>query len=248
MDLGKTLGKNVVLAGNCDGFIGNRMLQYYTGEAECLMEQGATPEQIDRVAEKFGMPMGPISMRDMSGLDIGVLVRKERLKTLPPGECFSPILERLVEQGRCGMKTGKGFYRYEGRDKSPDLETTQIIEDVANELGIERRTFTDEEIEFRLFAPLVNEGPRRSKTVRRCAPAISMSPGSTDTVFLRTGAGRCSGVSRWDWTRSTTRRWRRRNGTAHAGHLASFWSDWRRKAKGGRTPEGARCHLHEKRR
>lgn len=160
MGLGKTLGKNVVLAGNCDGFIGNRMLQYYTGEAEFLMEQGATPEQIDRVAEKFGMPMGPISMRDMSGLDIGVLVRKERLKTLPPGERFSPILERLVERGRCGMKTGKGFYRYEGRDKSPDPETTQIIEDVANELGIERRSFTDEEIEFRLFAPLVNEGAK----------------------------------------------------------------------------------------
>ncbi len=160
MALGKRLGKNVVLAGNCDGFIGNRMLQYYTGEAEFLMEQGAKPEQIDRVAEKFGMPMGPISMRDMSGIDIGVLVRKERIKSLPPGERFSPIIERLVELGRCGMKTGKGFYRYEGRDKFPDPETTRIIEDVAREFGVERRTFTDEEIEFRLFAPLVNEGAK----------------------------------------------------------------------------------------
>jgi len=160
MALGKTLGKNAVLAGNCDGFIGNRMLQYYTGEAEFLMEQGATPEQIDRVAEMFGMPMGPISMRDMSGLDIGVLVRQERKKTLPEGERFSPILERLVERGRCGLKTGKGFYRYEDRDKFPDPETTQIIEAVAHEFGIERRTFTDEEIAFRLFAPLVNEGAK----------------------------------------------------------------------------------------
>jgi len=160
MALGKTLGKNVVLAGNCDGFIGNRMLQYYTGEAEFLMEQGATPEQIDRVAEAFGMPMGPISMRDMSGLDVGVLVRQARKATLPPGERFSPILERLVERGRHGMKTGKGFYRYEGRKKFPDPETTDIVEEVARELGVERRSFTDEEIEFRLFAPLVNEGAK----------------------------------------------------------------------------------------
>jgi len=160
MALGKTLGKNVVLAGNCDGFIGNRMLQYYTGEAEFLMEQGATPEQIDRVAEKFGMPMGPISMRDMSGLDVGVLVREARKATLPAGERFSPILERLVERGRNGMKAGKGFYRYEGRDKFPDPETTEIVEETARELGIERRSFTDEEIEFRLFAPLVNEGAK----------------------------------------------------------------------------------------
>jgi 3-hydroxyacyl-CoA dehydrogenase len=160
MALGKTLGKNVVLAGNCDGFIGNRMLQYYTGEAEFLMEQGATPEQIDRVAEAFGMPIGPIAMRDMSGLDVGMMVRETRKSTLPEGERFSPILERLVERGRLGMKSGKGFYRYEGRQKFPDPETKQIIEDAARELGIERRDFADEEIEFRLFAPLVNEGAK----------------------------------------------------------------------------------------
>ncbi|WP_310226753.1 3-hydroxyacyl-CoA dehydrogenase NAD-binding domain-containing protein [Sphingobium xenophagum] len=160
MALGKTLGKNVVLARNCDGFIGNRMLQYYTGEAEFLLEQGATPEQIDRVAMAFGMPMGPMAMRDMSGLDVGVLVREARRASLPPDERFSPILARLVDGGRLGMKTGKGFYRYEGRDKFPDPETAAIIEDVARELGIERREFSDEEIEFRLFAPLVNEGAK----------------------------------------------------------------------------------------
>jgi 3-hydroxyacyl-CoA dehydrogenase len=160
MALGKTLGKNVVLAGNCDGFIGNRMLQYYTGEAEFLLEQGATPEQIDRVAEQFGMPMGPISMRDMSGLDVGVLVREARKAKLPAGERFSPILERLVERGRHGMKTGKGFYRYEGREKHADPDAIAIIEQISRELGIERRSFTDEEIQFRLFAPLVNEGAK----------------------------------------------------------------------------------------
>lgn len=154
MELGKKLGKIVVLAGNCDGFIGNRMLQYYTGEAEFMLEQGASPEQIDRVAE------GPISMRDMSGLDIGVLVRKVRVKTLPSGERMSPILERLAEAGRLGMKSGKGFYRYESREKFPDPEATAIFESVAADFGIVRRSFADEEVEARLFAPLVNEGAK----------------------------------------------------------------------------------------
>ncbi|MEO5598548.1 MAG: 3-hydroxyacyl-CoA dehydrogenase NAD-binding domain-containing protein [Novosphingobium sp.] len=160
MALGKTIGKVVILAGNCDGFVGNRMLQYYTGEAEFMLEQGATPEQIDRVAMAFGMPMGPISMRDMSGLDVGVLIRKERAGSLPEGERMSPILERLVEAGRLGMKSGAGFYRYEGRDKFPDPEAIRIIESVSAEYGITRREFSDEEVRDRLFMPLVNEGAK----------------------------------------------------------------------------------------
>jgi 3-hydroxyacyl-CoA dehydrogenase len=160
MALGKQLGKVTVLAGNCDGFIGNRMLQYYTGQSEFLLEQGATPEQIDRVATDFGMAMGPCSMRDMTGMDVGVLVRNERAKTLPQGERFSPIMHRLVEAGRCGQKTGKGFYRYEGREKSPDPEAMAIIEAVSRELGITRREFSDEEVRDRLFLPLVNEGAK----------------------------------------------------------------------------------------
>jgi len=104
------------------------------------MEQGATPEQIVRVAEAFGMPIRPIAMRDMSGLDVGMMVRETRKATLPEGERFSPSLQRLVERGRLGMKSGQGFYRYEGRQKFPDPETTQIIADAARELGIERPT------------------------------------------------------------------------------------------------------------
>jgi 3-hydroxyacyl-CoA dehydrogenase len=149
-----------VLAGNCDGFIGNRMLQYYTSQSEFLMEQGASPEQIDRVAEAFGMPMGPVSMRDMTGMDVGLLVRKEREKSLPEGERFSPILERIVAAGRIGMKVGKGFYRYEGREKFADPETIAIIAGVAKDLGIEQRGFTDEEVRDQLFMPLVNEGAK----------------------------------------------------------------------------------------
>jgi 3-hydroxyacyl-CoA dehydrogenase len=158
MALGKTLGKIPVLAGNCDGFIGNRMLMYYMAEAEFLLEEGATPEQIDRVMEGFGFAMGPLAMRDLAGNDVGFLIRKGR--TLPADERWSPILERLFAQGRLGQKSGKGFYRYEGRTRIPDPEVISLIEGVSRELGIRRRDIPDEEILDRLLHPLVNEGAR----------------------------------------------------------------------------------------
>lgn len=160
MELGGRIGKVVALAGNCDGFIGNRMLQYYSAMSEFLMEQGATPEQIDRVAVAFGMPMGSPSMRDLTGMDTALLVRKAREASLPPGERFSPILERMVAAGRIGQKVGKGFYRYEGREKFADPEVLDIIAGVARDLGIRQRTFSDEEVRDRLFMPLVNEGAK----------------------------------------------------------------------------------------
>ena len=162
MALGRALGKVTVLAGNCDGFIANRMLQFYTGEAEYLLEEGATPEQIDRVAQAFGMPMGPLAMGDLAGIDVGVLIRREREKagTLPPGERLSPISGRLFDAGRLGQKTGKGYYRYEGRDKHADPEVTAIIEQASRDAGITRRAVPDEEIEERLFMPIVNEGAK----------------------------------------------------------------------------------------
>ncbi|HVN45168.1 MAG TPA: 3-hydroxyacyl-CoA dehydrogenase NAD-binding domain-containing protein [Steroidobacteraceae bacterium] len=158
MALGKTLGKIPVLAGNCDGFIGNRMLMFYGSESEFLLEEGATPEQIDRVMEGFGFAMGPLAVRDLAGNDVGFLIRKGR--RLPADERWSPILERIVAAGRLGQKSGKGFYRYEGRTRSVDPEVTSIIEGVSRELGIHRRTIPDEEILERLLHPLVNEGAR----------------------------------------------------------------------------------------
>ena len=158
MGLGKTLGKVAVLAGNCDGFIGNRMLGFYGLEAEFLLEEGATPGQIDRVIEGFGFAMGPLAVRDLAGNDIGFMIRKSR--KLPADERYSPILERLVAQGRLGQKTGKGFYRYEGRTRIPDPEVTTLIEGVSRDLKIQRRQIADQEILDRLLHPLVNEGAR----------------------------------------------------------------------------------------
>jgi 3-hydroxyacyl-CoA dehydrogenase len=158
MALGRTLGKVTVLAGNCDGFIGNRMLMFYGSEAEFLLEEGATPEQIDGVMEAFGFAMGPLAVRDLAGNDVGFLIRKGR--KLPPDERWSLILERLVAEGRLGQKAGKGFYRYEGRRRIPDPQVLSIIEAVSRERGIERREIPDEEIVERLLHPLVNEGAR----------------------------------------------------------------------------------------
>jgi 3-hydroxyacyl-CoA dehydrogenase len=167
-----------VLAGNCDGFIGNRMLQYYTGEAEFLLEQGASPEQIDRAAMAFGMAMGPCSMRDLTGMDVAFLVRTQRAKTLPEGERFSPIMQRMFEAGRLGQKTGKGYYRYDGRTKSADPEAMALITEISRELGIERRVFTDEEVGERLFVPLVNEGAKILEE------GIAIRASDIDTVWV----------------------------------------------------------------
>jgi 3-hydroxyacyl-CoA dehydrogenase len=158
MALGKTLNKVAVLAGNCDGFIGNRMLQFYSGEAEFLLEEGATPEQIDRVMEGFGFAMGPLAVRDLAGNDVGYLIRKSR--RIPADERFSPILQKLYEAGRLGQKTAKGFYRYEGRTRLADPEVMALIEGVSRDLGITRRAIADQEILDRLLHPLVNEGAK----------------------------------------------------------------------------------------
>ena len=160
MELGKTIDKVVVLAGNCEGFIGNRMFQFYNYAWEYLLEEGATPEQIDRVALDFGMAMGPVAVRDLTGLDVTALIRKVRAPTLPKEERISPILERLLASGRKGQKSGAGFYRYEGRKAVSDPEVTRVAEQVAAEFGITRREVADEEIMARMLAPLVNEGAK----------------------------------------------------------------------------------------
>ena len=176
MALGTRLGKVPVLAGNCDGFIGNRMLMYYGAEAEFLLEQGATPEQIDRVIEGFGFAMGPLAVRDLAGNDVGLLIRKGR--RLPPDERWSPILERLVEAGRLGQKAGRGYYRYEGRARLPDPGVMELIEGVSRELGITRRPIADEEILASLLHPLVNEG------ARLLAEGIAQRASDIDVVYV----------------------------------------------------------------
>ena len=162
MKLSKKLGKVGVLVGVCDGFVGNRMLYAYRRQADFLLEEGALPEQIDRVIYDFGLPMGPYQMADLAGLDVSWRVRKAQAPTRPAHLRYSPIADRICEQGRYGQKTGAGWYRYEegSRTPIPDPAIHELIAGVSAELGITRRAIGDDEIVPRCLYPLVNEGAK----------------------------------------------------------------------------------------
>jgi 3-hydroxyacyl-CoA dehydrogenase len=158
MKLGRDIGKISAYAGNCDGFVANRSRIPFNLEQGLMIEEGALPEQVDKVMVDFGYPVGPFAVNDMSGLDISYDTRKRRAAA-DPNYRGLPITDRLVELGRLGQKTGKGWYRYEKGDRSPivDPETHRIIKEVAAEKGFAQRAFTDEEVLRRLLFSSVNE-------------------------------------------------------------------------------------------
>jgi 3-hydroxyacyl-CoA dehydrogenase len=160
MKLAKTIRKVGVLVGVCFGFVGNRMIEVYGREANRLMLEGATPEQVDRVIMQLGMPMGPFTMGDMAGLDIGYFVRQSRKAFIEHDPSYCVVADELVEAGRAGLKVGKGVYLYEpgNRKPIPDPEVLEIAARKAKELGIEQREITDQEILERCIYPLINEG------------------------------------------------------------------------------------------
>jgi 3-hydroxyacyl-CoA dehydrogenase len=164
MQLARQIGKVAVVSGVCYGFIGNRMMGNYRRQAGFLMLEGARPEQIDRVIYDFGMPMGPLAMGDLAGMDIGVKARAERRLngTYPTDERCGRIEDMLVGMGRCGQKTSAGVYHYEpgSRTPIPDPEVHALIDREAGRLGIEQRDISDEEIVMRCIYPLINTGAR----------------------------------------------------------------------------------------
>src|SRR6266852_4216664 len=161
MALGRKIGKVSGLAGNCDGFVANRSRAPFSMEMSILVEEGALPEQIEKVMVDFGYPIGPFATSDLSGLDIGYDTRKRRAAQYPNYR-KQPIADRIVEAGRLGQKNGKGWYRYEPGDRTPypDPEVTRIIKDTAAEMGVPQREFTDDEILKRLLFASVNEACR----------------------------------------------------------------------------------------
>ncbi len=158
----RRLGKVGVVVGNAFGFVGNRMMFPYMYEAQFLAEEGATPERIDRVLTEWGMAMGIFAVDDLGGLDVAWRVRHEVGQFDHPGARKPLVSDALVEMNRLGQKTGKGWYRYEPGDRKPipDPEVLQIIERVATDAGIRRRTIGDEEIFERTMYALINEGAR----------------------------------------------------------------------------------------
>jgi 3-hydroxyacyl-CoA dehydrogenase len=162
MGLAKTLGKIGVLVGNCRGFVGNRMFHPYQREAQFLLEEGATVEQVDAALTDFGMAMGPLAVGDLAGLDVGWRIRKEYRHLEPAGRRVPLVADRLCEMGRYGQKTGAGWYRYPEGSRAPvaDQEVRRLIEELARGAGIARRTIAPEEIVERTVYALVNEGAR----------------------------------------------------------------------------------------
>src|SRR3954453_7013513 len=161
MALGKKIKKTTVVSGVCDGFIGNRMIEQYSRQAGFLLEEGATPEQVDKAVEKFGFAMGPFRMGDLAGNDVGWYIRKRRYLEKPHMR-YSKTADLLCEMGRFGQKTNAGWYDYQTRkrDAIPSKVVTDMIEKHRSELGITPRKISDEEIVQRLVYALVNEGAR----------------------------------------------------------------------------------------
>ena len=158
----RKLGKVGVVVGVCDSFAANRMLYPYVRQAQFLIEEGAFPEQVDRVIYEFGFPMGPFGLGDLAGLDVGWRVRQHREPMRPKDLRYSAIADSLYEMGRYGQKTRGGWYRYEegSRTPIPDAEVADLIVSTSEALGIERREISDEEILERCMYPLINEGAR----------------------------------------------------------------------------------------
>lgn len=158
MQLGKRLKKVPVVVGVCDGFVGNRMIFQYGRQAEFLLEEGATPAQVDRALRAFGMAMGPLAVRDLSGLDISHAIRSRQRPNLKPGQTLPTVLDHLIAAGMLGQKTGTGFYHYgEGRAVQDNPALPAILERAAAERGITRAPVSDEEIVERCVFALINE-------------------------------------------------------------------------------------------
>jgi 3-hydroxyacyl-CoA dehydrogenase len=183
MKLGKTIKKLPVVSGVCDGFIGNRMLEKYVQQSLFLLDEGASPQQIDGALAKWGMAMGPFTMYDMAGNDIGFEIRKRRAKERPDF-VYGKFADRIAEKGWFGQKTGRGWYRYEpgSRKPIPDAEVDQMLAAYRKDMGYKPRQISDDEIVERCIYALANEGAHILEE------GIALRASDIDMVYL-TGYG-----------------------------------------------------------
>jgi 3-hydroxyacyl-CoA dehydrogenase len=179
MAISKALKKVGVLVRNGFGFVGNRMMFPYMYEAQFLVEEGSTPEAVDKALTNFGMAMGIFSVDDLGGLDVAWRVRQEQRQFDRPGLRKPLASDKLVELGRLGQKTSKGWYLYdENRKQTPDPEAIEIVRKVAADAGIPQRTFTEEEIVERTVYGLINEGAKVLED------GTALRPVDIDVIYL----------------------------------------------------------------
>jgi 3-hydroxyacyl-CoA dehydrogenase len=183
LKLAKVLKKLPVVSGVCDGFIGNRMLEKYVQQSLFLLEEGATPQQVDRALQDWGLAMGPFTMYDMAGGDIGWEIRKRRAAERPD-MVYSKFADRLCEKGWFGQKSGRGWYRYEpgSRKPLPDPEVERMLAGYRQEIGVTPRAISDGEIVERCLYALANEGAQLLEE------GIALRASDIDMVYV-TGYG-----------------------------------------------------------
>jgi len=160
--VGKAINKVGVVVGVCDGFVGNRMIHRYLAQAQYMLEEGALPHEVDDPIYALGFAMGPLTMSDLAGLDVGWRIRQGKglPARLPPGERYCEIADSICEMGRFGQKTGAGFYRYDAttRERQRDADIERLIIEHSRAKGITRRTIEPTEVVERLMYALINEG------------------------------------------------------------------------------------------
>ncbi|MDB5998795.1 MAG: 3-hydroxyacyl-CoA dehydrogenase [Rhizobacter sp.] len=179
-ELAKRLGKVPVRAGVCDGFIGNRVLAVYRQAADYMVEDGASPWQIDKALRDFGFAMGPYQVADLAGNDIGWATRKRRAATRDPRARYVHVADRICERGWFGQKTGRGYYVYApgSRTSEPNPDVDAILAEERAKAGGSVRSFTDAEIVDRYMAATINEG------ANVLHEGIAMRPLDVDAVFI----------------------------------------------------------------
>ncbi len=178
MALGKTLGKVAVAAGVGEGFIGNRIFAHYRRHAEYLLEDGASPREIDQALEDYGFAMGPFAVADLSGLDIAWAMRRRRTATRDPSERYVAIPDLFCEAGRLGRKTGAGWYSYGAGEPVLDDDAVTLIETGRRQAGAKPRAFAPDQIRRRLLAVMANEAAKVLEA------GVAARAGDIDLVFV----------------------------------------------------------------
>ena len=158
--LAKRIRKQPVIAGVCDGFIGNRLFAHWRLQTDFALEDGALPHEVDAALEAWGLAMGPFAVGDLSGLDIGWSNRKRLAPTRNPAARYVPIADWICELGRYGQKTGAGWYLHKDGKREIDPVVTALVEKASAARGITRKPVSAERIQLRVLAAMANEGAK----------------------------------------------------------------------------------------
>jgi 3-hydroxyacyl-CoA dehydrogenase len=178
MTLARRIGKQPVISGVCDGFIGNRILAKWWRQCDFALEDGALPHEVDAALEAYGFAMGPYAVADLAGLDIGWAQRKAAAPTRDPRIRYVPITDWLCEMGRFGQKTAAGYYLHKDGKRIVDPLVTELVERASAARQIRRRPVPAEEIQHRVHAAMVNEA------AKILAEGIAQRPSDIDVVLV----------------------------------------------------------------